>query len=56
MKVYLAGNFPQLADIEKERKTCDLTISINGTYNRLITYFYIDKSDNVFKVKDEIDE
>ncbi len=40
MKVYLAGNFPQLSKKEEEMKMVEFMRSKGHSYHRLITYFF----------------
>jgi hypothetical protein len=40
MKIYLAGNFPQLTKRESEQVMVDNIVKAGSDYNRLITYFF----------------
>lgn len=53
MKFYSAGNFVLMSDPEKERKFKELSDKTygEGTYNRLVSFFFRKETDNVLKVK-----
>lgn len=41
MILYLSGNFPQLADIKKERAMAErLVLDLKLDYHRLMTFYY----------------
>lgn len=40
MKIYLAGNFPQLSSPPKEKAMMEEIIAMGYEYNRLITFYY----------------
>jgi len=42
MKLYFAGNFPQMKDIEEERKFRDFLEQKEYEYLRLVSFFYED--------------
>ncbi len=54
MKIYLAGNFPQMATEKKERRVLEWALQ-RGSYARLVSYYYRrDGTDvvlNVFRTK-----
>jgi hypothetical protein len=53
MKFYSAGNFVLMSDPEKERefkRLSDKTYG-EGSYNRLVSFFFRKETDNVLKVK-----
>jgi hypothetical protein len=39
MKIYLAGNFPQMAIVEKEHKVLQIMVK-RGRYNRLVSFYF----------------
>jgi hypothetical protein len=49
MILYLSGNFPQLAKIEKEDAMIEWMREHDYDYHRLITFFYKDDCDRVFQ-------
>ncbi len=56
MKIYLAGNFPQMIknNGELERKTSDLVISKKRShYRRLISFYYKKEIQSVLDLKKE---
>lgn len=40
MKIYLAGNFPQLSSPPKEKAMMEEILNMGYDYNRLVTFFY----------------
>jgi len=51
MKVYLAGNFPQLKDPETEKAMKDRIEKKFNTYRRLITFFYPEDCETIFTLQ-----
>lgn len=56
MRLYLAGNFPQLANIEKELKMAEVTEKVGFGYHRLMTFFYKKHCETVLSVAKTIKE
>jgi hypothetical protein len=55
MKIYLAGNFPQMASIKKEYKVMRWALGINSKYRRLISFYFQDKgTENVLKAYEKL--
>lgn len=54
LKIFYAGNFPQMKDIELEKSRRDLATSILGeTYSRLISFWFEKDIRNVITMKRE---
>ena len=53
MKFYSAGNFVLMSNPEIERKFKELSDKTygEGTYNRLVSFFFRKETDNVLEVK-----
>lgn len=54
MKLFLAGNFPLMSKIEKEREMKDYVLSRSSSYNRLASFFYVKGAENLVTVKGEV--
>lgn len=50
MKLYFAGNFPQMSKPEVERKMMNYVLKDHPHYLRLLTFFYKDMTEKVLKV------
>lgn len=55
MKFYSAGNFVLMSDPEKERKFKELSDQTygEGSYRRLVSFFFRKETANVMEVKNE---
>ena len=53
MVLYLAGNFPLLNDINKEREFMRSIHNRQKSYHRLVSYFYPKTVDTVLQLKKE---
>lgn len=53
MKLYFAGNFPQLSDIEKERAFRDRIEQGGFDYNRLVSFSFQKETRTVLQLKKE---
>ena len=53
MRLYFAGNFPQLSDIEKERAFRDRIEQGGFDYNRLVSFSFQKETRTVLKLKKE---
>ena len=53
MKIYLVGNFDLLVYPKKERAMYDRIISQQKDYNRLVSYFNVDKLNGIVDLKYE---
>ena len=51
MKIYLAGNFPQLIVKGEEKRVCKLVHKLGGRHNRLISFYYSKISMSVLNLK-----
>ena len=54
--LFLAGNFPQLSKIEKEKAMSDHITSLGYEYHRLMTFFYIKDCRTILTVGKELKE
>jgi hypothetical protein len=48
--LYLSGNFPQLAKIEKEQAMAEHTEKDGSGYHRLMTFYYTKHCNTILKV------
>jgi len=55
MKLYIAGNFPQMADPELEKECYNIVRKQIGAYYRLVSFWFKDHAERVIKVKEEIE-
>jgi len=53
MILYLAGNFPLLNNIKKEREFMDKLLSQGRPYHRLVSFYYPKTCKNVLQLKEE---
>jgi hypothetical protein len=53
IRLFLAGNFPQLSKIEKERKFLTDLLEEGKEYNRLISFYYLDEAEVVLNLARE---
>ena len=53
MVLYLAGNFPLLNDIDKEREFMKRIVAKGREYNRLVSFYYPVTVKNVLQIKRE---
>jgi hypothetical protein len=51
MKIWLAGNFPQMKDPKLEKESLDLVLKHYPQYNRLLSFYYQEDIVNVISVK-----
>lgn len=56
MKLFLAGNFPQMKSIEAEKKMRDHVRGLGEEYRRLLSFFYEEDIINVLNMRREEDE
>jgi len=54
MKLFLAGNFPLMSNIEKEREMKDYVFSKDAPYNRLASFFYTKGAANLVEIRSEV--
>jgi hypothetical protein len=54
MKIYLAGNFPQMVSVEKEYKVMQWALGINAKYRRLISFYFQEGTENVLKAYEKL--
>uniref|UniRef100_A0A6M3KNK9 Uncharacterized protein n=1 Tax=viral metagenome TaxID=1070528 RepID=A0A6M3KNK9_9ZZZZ len=55
MILFIAGNFPQMADPELEEECHDFVVDQLGEYNRLVSFFYKKGTETVMMVKEKIE-
>ncbi|KKM63660.1 hypothetical protein LCGC14_1509200 [marine sediment metagenome] len=55
MKLYIAGNFPQMKDPELELECAKLVIEQTGEYNRLVSFWFEEDVERVIEVKKEVE-
>jgi len=53
MKIYLAGNFPQMATVEKEYKILHKTIS-KTDYCRLVSFYFSSAANPAWELTDNV--
>lgn len=53
MRIYLVGNFDLLVYPEKEREMHKRIMDQNKNYNRLVSYFNVDKLNGIVELKYE---
>jgi hypothetical protein len=53
MKIYFSGNFPAMADREKEQALMDAVLKNNTTYHRLVSYFFTKGMKILLAMKEE---
>ena len=53
MRIYLVGNFDLLVYPEKEREMYRRIMDQNKNYNRLVSYFNVDKLNGIVELKYE---
>ena len=53
MKLYFAGNFPQMKKPELEKGMKIVVESLGFTYRRLISFYYPEDSQNLINLKEE---
>jgi hypothetical protein len=56
MRIYLAGNFPQLSKKESEMVMVENIKKADSAYNRLITYFFPKYCTTVISIKKDMIE
>ena len=56
MNLYIAGNFPQMADPELEKECYKIVTNQLGSYHRLVSFWFKDHAERVIQVKKEIDD
>jgi len=54
MRLYLAGNFILLNDVEKERKFKDKILAKGKEYHRLVSFYYPKNVATVLEIQKEI--
>jgi hypothetical protein len=53
MKIYFSGNFPAMADREKEQALMDAILKVNPEYGRLVSYYFPKGMKNLLAMKEE---
>jgi hypothetical protein len=53
MILYLAGNFPQLSHIRKERAFVENLHKAGFDYNRLVSFYYQKEAEVVLRIKSD---
>lgn len=53
MKIFWAGNFPQMSKPEDEKEMRDLVFKNGADYRRLVSYYYPKASQTVLDLKKE---
>lgn len=53
MKIYFAGNFPQMKKPELEKSVAEFVQERYGIYRRLISFYFVPDIENVLKLKGE---
>jgi len=56
MKIFFAGNFPQMKDPELEKGMCDTVIEYHNVYRRLVSFYFKDDIQSVIDLKGEENE
>ena len=56
MRIYLAGNFPQMNSKGEEERVKDFSLQFIDTYKRLISFYYIKEGKSVLDLKERRDE
>ena len=56
MKLYLAGGFHFSNNVESETKLAKHLLEKYGRYNRLATFYYEKDANNIFEVKERMNE
>ena len=51
MKVYLAGNFPQMIKKGEEKRMSVFALSRSDSYKRLISFYYQEEIKSVLRLK-----
>ena len=55
MRIYLAGNFPQMGKLEEEEKMKRFVVANYPSYFRLISFYHNQGAINVLKMKENSD-
>jgi hypothetical protein len=55
MKLYFAGNFPQMSKKEYEKEMMDISLKYSPEYRRLLSFFYTKESQTVLDLKKEVE-
>ena len=55
MKIFFAGNFPQMKNPELEEASARRVVDQGITYKRLISFFFRDDMESVLRLKDVLD-
>jgi len=56
LDLFLSGNFPLLAKIEKEQAMADRITEMGLSYNRLLTFYYIKDCNTILTVRRRLNE
>jgi hypothetical protein len=54
MKIFLAGNFPALQNVESERPIYNQIINYGSNYQRLVSFFYLKEAMTALEIKKEM--
>ena len=56
MRIYFAGNFPQMKDPEQEKEVARLVMSRGKSYRRLVSFHFRDDAESLLKIRKELND
>lgn len=56
MRLYAAGNFPQMKNPDLEKRAKKLAEDEGFTYRRLVSFFFKDECETILKIKRETED